>query len=227
MSCAPLARTIQRWRRAGSAAAIDLPSLKRYLALGDSYTIGEGVVEAERWPNQLAGMLRVREIGLEDPLIFARTAWTTDELTDAIDAEKIVGKFDLVTLLIGVNDQYRSRSVQSFAAEFSVLLRRAKAFGGRKASRVIALSIPDWGATPYGEGRDRALIGREIDAYNARAQKLTSAAGARWVDITTITREMQDDERLVASDKLHPSAEMYRQWAELVLPLALEIIGSP
>lgn len=171
-------------------------------------------------------MLRAREIGLEDPLIFARTAWTTDELTDAIDAEGIVGKFDLVTLLIGVNDQYRSRSVQSFAAEFSVLLRRAKAFGGRKASRVIALSIPDWGATPYGEGRDRALIGGEIDAYNARAQKLTNTAGARWVDITTITREMQNDARLVASDKLHPSAEMYRQWAELVLPFALEIILS-
>jgi len=196
----------------------------RYLALGDSYTIGEGIAEEDRWPHQLVRMLRLQGVDIEDPLFIARTAWTTDELSDAIDAEHLREKFDLVTLLIGVNDQYRSRPVTSFASEFESLLRRAKGFARRNASRLIALSIPDWGATPFAEGRDRVLIAGEIDAYNARARELTEAAGARWVDITEATRQMQHVPSLAAPDGLHPSAEMYRQWAKLLVPVALSVL---
>ena len=193
----------------------------RYLALGDSYTIGEGVADHERWPDQLVQLLRERDVNVEDPDIIARTAWTTDELSDAIASDKPRGKYDLVTLLVGVNDQYRSRPVQSFAAEFELLLRRAKGFAGRRASRVIAISIPDWGATPFAEGRDRARIARDVDAYNTRAGELATAVGTRWVDITEITRRMQNSPALAAADGLHPSGAMYRQWAELLMPVAL------
>ena len=132
--------------------------MRRYLALGDSYTIGEGVSDQECWPNQLVTMLRARNIEIGEAHIVARTAWTTDELSDAIDSEGPSGPFDLVTLMIGVNDQYRSRPVATFAAEFAQLVRRAKKFGGNRAARTIAISIPDWGATPFAEGRDRPLI---------------------------------------------------------------------
>ena len=197
----------------------------RYLALGDSYTIGESVAEHERWPNQLVALLRQRDLTVEDPHLIAQTAWTTDELSDAIDAEHLRDKFDFVTLLVGVNDQYRSRPVASFASEFAPLLLRAKGFANRRPSRVIALSIPDWGATPFANGRDRKLIARDIDAYNSRAQELTAAAGAHWVDITGITRAMQDAPELVAPDGLHPSGAMYRQWAHVVEPVVLTALA--
>ena len=192
----------------------------RFLALGDSYTMGEGVADADRWPNQLARALRAHDIDIDDPLILARTAWTTDELSDAIDASGLRDRFDLVTLMVGVNDQYRSRPVRAFAGEFELLLRRAKGFAGRRPRRVIALSIPDWGATPFARQRNREAIAREIDAYNARAHELAALAGVRWVDVTTASRGMQDDPTLATSDGLHPSAEMYRRWMELVLPAA-------
>jgi len=192
----------------------------RYLALGDSYTIGEGVSDVDRWPNQLARLLRDEGIDIDDPHLIARTAWTTDELADAIAEEDLRDTFDLVTLLIGVNDQYRSRPVEPFAAEFTVLLRKARQFARRKASRVIALSIPDWGATPFAEGRDRALIRQEIEAYNSAAKDLVLRAGAHWVDVTTATRRMQFDPALAAEDGLHPSAAMYAEWANLVAPVA-------
>jgi lysophospholipase L1-like esterase len=164
--------------------------------------------------------LRARDIQIEDPHIVARTAWTTDELSDAMDADRPQGRYELVSLLIGVNDQYRSRPVRSFADGFQVLLKRAIGFAGRRPSRVIAISIPDWGATPFAEGRDRALISREVEAYNARGEKLATAAGVGWVDITGITRRMQSEPALVVSDGLHPSSQMYGLWAEVLLPHA-------
>ena len=194
--------------------------MRRYLALGDSYTIGEGVTDEERWPNHLATMLRARGVEIDDPHIIARTAWTTDELQDAIDADKPRGPFDLVTLLIGVNDQYRARPVTAFEPEFKALLRRAVGFAGNKPARVIGVSIPDWGATPFAKGRDRALIGKEIGAYNDRAADIVRAAKAAWIDVTEMSRAMLDDATLVAVDGLHPTGEMYRRWAEAVLPFA-------
>lgn len=198
--------------------------MHRYLALGDSYTIGEGVTESERWPHHLRVMLGMRGIAMAEPIILARTAWTTDELFDAISQAEPPGTFDLVSLLVGVNDQYRSRPVGAFATNFAALLRRAKRFAGDSPVRVVVLSIPDWGATPFAEGRDRALISREIDAYNASARELTTKEGGHWIDVSRVSRDMQMDRTLVASDGLHPSGEMYRRWAELVLPIAISVL---
>ncbi|MGH7679775.1 MAG: SGNH/GDSL hydrolase family protein [Gemmatimonadaceae bacterium] len=200
--------------------------MRRYLALGDSYTIGEGVSDQECWPNQLVALLNAKNLAVGPAHIVARTAWTTDELSDAIDAEGPKGPFDLITLMIGVNDQYRSRPVASFASEFQVLLRRAKKFGGNRATRTIAISIPDWGATPFAEGRDRSLISAEVAAYNSRARELAAAAGSRWVDVTEVSRAMLHDPALVAVDGLHPTAAMYRIWAEHMLPTAVAVLGG-
>ena len=200
--------------------------MRRYLALGDSYTIGEGVSAPEAWPNQLVEMLRAHGVDMGPAHIIARTAWTTDELSDAIDAEGPKGPFDLVTLLVGVNDQYRSRPVPPFAAEFAQLLKRSRRFAGNRASRVVAVSIPDWGDTPYAEGRDRARISAEIRSYNDRAKELASEAKVAWVDVTEISRAMLTDSSLVAVDGLHPTGAMYRQWAECIVPAALTALGA-
>ena len=198
----------------------------RYLALGDSYTIGEGVSDDERWPAYLVGMLAARGIEVGPPHYIAQTAWTTDELSDAIDAAKPAGTFDLVTLLIGVNDQYRSRPVSAFEGEFATLVKRSIAFAGRRPDRTIVVSIPDWGATPYAEGRDRALIGREIGAFNTRSEEIVRKFGAHWVDVTESSRAMLQEPELAVADKLHPSGEMYRRWAELMLPIAEKALAS-
>lgn len=193
----------------------------RLLCLGDSYTIGEGVSAEERWPNVLTAMLRQRRHDVADPRIIARTAWTTDELMDAIAEAPPAGTFDLVTLMVGVNDQYRSRPVDQFEASFGQVLTTAIGFSGRGPARVIVLSIPDWGATPFADGRDRALISREIDAYNASARSIAEARGARWHDVTPLSRKVAGNPSLVVDDKLHPSGAMYREWAEsLLAPVA-------
>lgn len=196
----------------------------RFLALGDSYTIGEGVSDDERWPNRLVALLRERDVHVTDLRLIARTAWTADELADAIDAEKPRGPYDLVTLMVGVNDQYRSRPVEAFAPEYQKLLRRAKAFAGGKGARTIAISIPDWGATPYAAGRDRDLIAREIALYNERSRELAARARVKWVDVTPSSRAVLDDPTLVIADGLHPGGAMYARWAELILPAALDAL---
>jgi lysophospholipase L1-like esterase len=189
------------------------------LALGDSYTIGEAVPETERWPVQLAAMLEQRGKKLGPPLIIAQTGWTTDELAAAIEQEKPVGPFDYVSLLIGVNNQYRGRDSEEYRGEFRRLLLQAIGFAGGRAGRVIVLSIPDWGVTPFAQGQDRARIAREIDQYNQVNREEAIRAGARYVDITPISRQAQSDKTLLAADGLHPSGTMYRRWAALVLPL--------
>lgn len=199
----------------------------RFLALGDSYTIGEGVGEQDRWPAQLTRLLRARGIAVDDPEIIARTAWTTDELSDAISGATPAGFFDLVTLMVGVNDQYRSRAVRTFADEYARLLELSSRFAGGDASRVVAISIPDWGATPFAQGRDRVRISTEIDAYNARACELVRAAGVKWMDVTPTSRDMAADPDLAVADGLHPSPEMYRRWAALLLPVAESILSRP
>jgi lysophospholipase L1-like esterase len=195
-----------------------------FLALGDSYTIGEGVDAGERWPVQLAEHLRGDGADIANPFIVARTGWTTDELADAIDAAKISGTWDLVSLSIGVNNQYRGRKPEQFRGEFRELLATAIQFAGRKASRVIVLSIPDWGVMPYGEGGDRARIAAEIDAYNAVKKAETERAGAAWIDVTPISRSMKNDG--TASDGLHPSGKQYAAWAALALESARAALGK-
>jgi lysophospholipase L1-like esterase len=194
-----------------------LLTLIRILCLGDSYTIGESVPVAERWPVQLAEVLRERGMDVADPVIIAKTGWTTDELSEAIDEADPQGPFDLVTLLIGVNNQYRGRSAEEYRREFRGLLARAIGFTGGRADRVLVLSIPDWGVTPYAADRDRQQISREIDAFNAINREETGKAGARYVDITPISREAVSQPALIAEDGLHPSGGMYRRWVEAVL----------
>jgi lysophospholipase L1-like esterase len=191
-----------------------------FLALGDSYTIGESVAVADRWPNQLALQLRKNGFAIADPQIIAKTGWTTDELSLAIDTGKPNGPYALVTLLIGVNNQYRGRDAEQYRKEFVALLQRAIAFAGGDPKHVVVVSIPDWGVTPFGAGRDRAKIGAEIDHFNAINAEETKRAGARYADVTPASRHAATDPTLVAPDGLHPSAAMYAKWVEVILPQA-------
>jgi lysophospholipase L1-like esterase len=273
-----------------------LPPLRAmsYLALGDSYTIGEGVEEAGRWPVQLAHALRVEGVMLGDPTIVATTGWTTDELWAALDAfdagpagcgsdgsrdgmaeeerrdfrrshnaasrttdaAAVVGTasaasslpsateelsaeaaptrtdaplhaWDLVSLLIGVNDQYRGRDAARYREGFAALLERAIGYAGGRAGRVLALSIPDWGVTPFAarEGRDPARIARELDAYDAVAREECARRAIAFVDVTAISRERGAEPAMLADDGLHPSAAMYAQWTRLALPVARGLLA--
>ncbi len=198
-----------------------------YLALGDSYTIGEGVEDAGRWPVQLAARLRAMGIALADPRIIATTGWTTDELAAAMDAAEPLGTWDVVSLLIGVNNQYRGRPVDDYAGEFQRLLRRAIALAGGRADRVLVLSIPDWGVTPFAlaSGRDRPAIAAALDAYNAAARELCMAEGVAFVDITGISRA-PGTAGLLAEDGLHPSAAQYARWTDAALPVARALLAG-
>ena len=199
----------------------------RYLALGDSYTIGESVAAAERWPVQLAALLRAAGVPVEPPEIIARTGWTTDELDAAIDAAAPVGPYELVSLLIGVNNQYRGRSAAEYTAQFAGLLARAIGFAGGRPGRVLVLSIPDWGVTPFARGRDRAAIGAAIDQFNAINAAEAGRAGVRYVDVTPLSRQAASDPGLIADDGLHPSGRMYAGWAALALPAVTPALSNP
>ncbi len=197
----------------------------RLLALGDSYTIGEAVEPDERWPLRLAAMLRARGVDLAPPTIIARTGWTTDELSSGIDAAGVAGAYDLVTLLIGVNDQYRGRTADDFRARFRSLLGRALGFAHGRASHVIVLSIPDWSVTPFARDRDRTRITAEIDLYNSAVREEAARAEATFVDVTPISRRAASEPDLLASDGLHPSGAMYAEWARVILPVAANALG--
>ena len=162
-----------------------------YLALGDSYTCGEGVAPEGRWPVQLAAALRAEGVALADPRIIATTGWTTDELEWGIDAAEPHGTWEFVSLLVGVNNQYRNRSAVAYAEEFRTLLQRAVRLAGGRAGRVLVLSIPDWGVTPFARSdtRDAATIAGELDAFNAAARQACQKLGVAFVDITTVSRE--------------------------------------
>ena len=199
-----------------------------YLALGDSYTNGEGVDPAGRWPQQLAAALRANGIDLADPRIIATTGWTTDELSAAMDAAEPLGTWDFVSLLIGVNNQYRGRGVDDYVGEFHRLLRRASALAGDRADRVLVLSLPDWGVTPFAfaSGRDREAIAADLDAYNAAARDLCEAQGVAFVDITAVSRDRGDTPEMLADDGLHPSASQYARWAGAALPVAMGLLAA-
>lgn len=204
----------------------------RFLALGDSYTIGEGVPADGRWTHQLAAALRAEGIAIEDPHTIATTGWTTDELAVAIDAAEPLGTHDLVSLLIGVNNQYRGRSCADYRVEFHTLLGRAIALAGGRADRVLVLSIPDWGVTPFAaqQGRDAAQVAREIDDFNAAACALCEAHGVAFVNITDVSRTDVSpdggDAAMLVDDGLHPSAAMYARWARRALPVARAMLSA-
>ena len=194
----------------------------RFLALGDSYTIGESVDLAQGWPAQLRAALLLQGFRLAAPQIIARTGWTTGDLLAALDQTLPSGPFDLVSLLIGVNNQYQDRDLTSYRREFHSLLGRAIHFGNGDPAKVLVLSIPDWGVTPFAAGRDPAQIRVQIDQFNQINQAESQAASVNYCDITPLSRQAAHDPGLLAADGLHPSAKMYAAWIELLLPQTLE-----
>jgi lysophospholipase L1-like esterase len=195
---------------------IEIKSPVRILALGDSYTIGEAVSPTERWPVLLASSLRAEGLEVEDPRIVATTGWRTDQLKQAVEEARLpMTHFNLVFLLIGVNNQYQGKNAQSYEAEFRELLERAIALASGKA-RVMVLSIPDYGFTPFGEDK-RETISREIDQYNAVNRRIASDEGVVYLDITGLTRRGLQHPELVAADGLHPSGAMYGEWVALIM----------
>lgn len=186
----------------------------RYLALGDSYTIGEQVSPEESFPYQTVHRLRQENYDFSDPMVIAKTGWTTDELMDAIEKQEITTRFDLVTLLIGVNNQYRNYPLGQFKKEFGALLEKAVDFSKNGASSVFVLSIPDWGVTPFAEGKDRQEIAAKIDEYNSIKKSITEAKGCSFLNITDSTRRHGKDHGFLTPDLLHYSSKEYELWAE-------------
>jgi len=183
------------------------------LALGDSYTIGEGVAAGRNWPEQLVARLRLDGAKLDGPRIVATTGWTTDELASAMDAAALDPPYALATLSIGVNNQYRGRPVSSYIPEFEQLLKQAIQFAGNDTSHVIVLSIPDWGVTPFAKDRDQRQISTEINTYNAANRQMAQKYHVHYIDITPDSRQALTDHSLVAADGLHPSGREYAKWA--------------
>jgi len=187
-----------------------------YLALGDSYTIGESVPANENFPNQTVTLLCKKGYNFLSPEIIAITGWTTGELQAAIDNHHPKNNYTLVTLLIGVNNQYRGRDISEYEKEFELLLKQAIEFAGNDSNHVIVLSIPDWGVTPFANGRDHLQIAKEIDKFNAINKKISLRYNVHYIDITSWTREAISNLSLIAADGLHPSGKEYKRWAEKI-----------
>lgn len=185
-----------------------------YLALGDSYTIGEQAPFAEAFPNQTVQLLRMKGLPFHAAEIVAKTGWTTDELIQAIEATSFLKCYDIVSLLIGVNNQYRDRSISEFKIEFETLLQRAIQFADNKPYRVFVLSIPDWGVTPFAEGRDRKQVADQIDAFNYVCEKSSKQFHVNFIDITAAQREDGHKAEYLVADGLHPSGREYAKWAD-------------
>jgi lysophospholipase L1-like esterase len=187
-----------------------------YLALGDSYTIGESVPLAQSFPYQLASVLNKQEYSVSAPVIIARTGWTTDELIREINNQNLKQKFDIVTLLIGVNNQYRNYNIDTYRTEFVQLLNTALSYANGNKQRVFVVSIPNWGVTPFAHGRDVTQITKEIGQHNTINKEESEKAGVSYTNITPISQQAIADPSLVAPDGLHPSGKMYMLWTDLL-----------
>lgn len=196
-----------------------------YLALGDSYTIGESVSKDECYPFILARKLKEKQLNLAAPHIIARTGWTTDELLSAIRHENPPNTYDLVSLLIGVNNQYRNYDINVYSKEFEGLLKIAIQKAKGDARRVFVVSIPDYGVTPFAKERNTDIIAREIDDYNTIASNISQKYKVKYFDITPISRKAKQDLSLTAEDDLHPSGKMYAAWVNLMLDEVSSMLG--
>jgi lysophospholipase L1-like esterase len=198
-----------------------------YLALGDSYTIGEAVSEEQRFPSFVKNAFGERGIELV-PTIVAKTGWTTGELIEEINkrksANEIGRQYDFVSLLVGVNNQYRGQELKQYESEFLTLLKEAIQFAGEHKRHVTVLSIPDWGVTPFASDRDRSEIAREIDLFNSAANSICSKNNINFIDITGLTREATFNPQLLTTDGLHPSGLDYRRWAKKVEAYFLSVM---
>jgi len=195
-----------------------------YLALGDSYTIGQSVPESERFPIQLVEKLKGSKFKIKSATIVARTGWTTDNLKSGIKNTTLDDSYNLVTLLIGVNNQYQGRDTSEYRIQFRELLQTAISFAKNDDKNVIVVSIPDYGVTPFAEGRNTNRIGKEIDIFNQINLEETQETKAKYVDITSISRQAKNDPTLIAPDGLHSSGKMYRLWVEKIFPEARTIL---
>lgn len=201
--------------------------MNTFLQLGDSYTIGEGVEAEARWGHQLAHALRKEGVAITNPEIVATTGWTTSELVARLNALEPLGEsWGLVSLLIGVNDQYRNLPLGAYREQFSALLARAIAYAQGDAARVVVLSIPDWGVTPFArsQGRPADLVAQQVDAFNAEARDVCVAQAVRFVDITPISRQYGGEVDMLVSDGLHPAGAMYALWAAQALPVVRQML---
>ena len=198
--------------------------MKSYLALGDSYTIGEQVLLTQNFPYQLTALLREAGIELAAPEIVAVTGYTGNELEQLMARHRFAAQYNLVTLLIGVNNQYRGQTVEEFAPSFHRLLAAAIDFAANRPERVFVISIPDWGRTPFAQERDGVRIAQEIDAYNLFCREASEAAGVDFTDITTSQRIHAHDPARLAPDLLHPSALEYADWAKMLFQKTLAVL---
>jgi lysophospholipase L1-like esterase len=186
-----------------------------YLALGDSYTIGESVSEEERWPNQLTDLLNKKGIPVSRPRIIATTGWRTDNLKEAMKKAGLKNEYDIVSLLIGVNNQYQGKPASEYEEEFENLLTDAMALAKGNPKNVFVVSIPDYGYTPFGREKQK-IISAQLDEFNAINKRIAEKHGVKYYNITDISRKGLEQPELVAADKLHPSGKMYRLWAERI-----------
>lgn len=202
--------------RSGVQIPRKMDTAKSYLALGDSYTIGESVAESERFPAQTIGFLKKQNIDISDADIVAVTGWTTGDLLDALRKNPPKKNYSMVTLLIGVNNQYQGKTLEEYKIEFNTLLHMAITYAGNLKSHVFVISIPDYSVTPFATDSDTAQIAKEIDAFNAANKSISLNAGVHYLDITPISREAKNNPALIAGDGLHPSAMQYKKWSELL-----------
>lgn len=189
----------------------------RYLALGDSYTIGESVAPGERWPVQLTERLRADGLEIRDPRIIATTGWTTRDLLAAMDAQLVNEKFDLVSVSIGVNNQFQGRSIDEYREELYEIFKRAITHSENGVDGIFAVSIPDYGVSPFGAERAEE-IGRELEEFNKVFKEVASEFNIEFFNITPTSREAANNPHLITHDELHPSGEMYKAWVDLFYP---------
>ncbi len=192
-----------------------------FLALGDSYTIGESVIEEERWPNQMVDIALNENVMFDQPDIIAKTGWRTEQLIDTLNKINFIKKFDYVSLMIGVNNQYSLKPIETFRLDLIKLLDMSIGYS-IKRDNVVLISIPDWGVTPFAEGYDRNRIKEEIDQFNSVIRDIANTNNILYVDVTEISRRAITEKDLIANDSLHPSGKMYKEWAEKIYNLWIE-----
>ena len=205
-------------KKTSSPVVITPPNTKTYLALGASYTIGQSVSASERFPAQTVSILRQQGIALADPVYIAQTGWTTVNLQNAITTQNPPSTYDVVSLLIGVNDQFQGMDTAGYAIRFTQLIEKSIQLAKGNKSNVFVLSIPDYSVTPFVSSGNKAKVRMEVEWFNTINKRITLANGVSYTDITPSSREAETNPALIASDNLHPSGQEYKKWAEMLAP---------
>ena len=195
----------------------------KFLALGDSYTIGQSVEISERWPVQFLKELKINTSAIDTLQIIAQTGWRVDQLKEAMNSSNLEPPYGLVSLLIGVNNQFQGQNANDFRPEFIEILEKSLKLVENRTERLFVVSIPDWGASPYGFGVDRTKVSKEIDEFNSVVKEESEKRGLRYFDITAISRRALIDRTLIASDELHPSGKMYKLWVDKMIPVISKV----